>query len=600
MANIPYIEDYIQLSVTTNTGNYPIVFDNDEVRSKVEWTDGRGTKIFISENGNCTSIPSKEPCSFKFTLRVFEKGYYIGSAWTKPGNNTRVKYDALKRIVTGEFGSYSIVATISEWVSALIPHNPGGVTLADILTMGSPNNTGKLETTPLVISNAVLKIKTDSVDKLHRGVGLAYEEIEIEVCCNNCNYEFPEAPPSMLLGCGDTINDLGNFKNGDPAEDIGSDILKMEGLALDDMGNPCPPAAGALMRFYFWECSNKTGLPTPLPGPLDYIEIDYSSDWDAASVIPSGGTPTALTWFSTWFQPHVTGGTGVYAADGTANSGEITLYLDKDSYANATGNTDHDATEICVQAELEKNGITGARASSKFPKMIQAPDYAGVRAVPFYQNQPSTGRGRIFNITSVKGFSLINIEIKVDDTIIATGTSWLDPVNYAGPTPKLLSGFTGTMADFNFDFTAISGPAVFPIEVTVTYEDDITLIQQDTYFRSYIAVVTAVQSMGGIAIALANPQSVNLAPDDLDVQAYPSLNIAGGFTLPFINPTVTDGVVSQAVSPYINYAYNSAVLDFDCDDPAVRLVRHTFEAYNSNTAQNHEARCEVLTKLRVI
>lgn len=223
-----YKEQYIKIDITTTAGTETIYFSNREVRGKVEFSNGVGTQIFVSEDGGVTSLETKEPKYFKFTLRAYE------------GTDTRIKYEKLKVLCKGW---YSGVFTFNYFISQID---------------GLPDGTNYAEYTGSAVqvvgfSNAVFKILPDPVDNTFRGEGTVKEEVEI-IAYEHTGISFvPENVPTA------TITSTGNDYTG----------VDLNGLSSTDGG-----CTGGI-----------TGYAWDVPGYTEGTDYDYVTGTSTSDTI---------------------------------------------------------------------------------------------------------------------------------------------------------------------------------------------------------------------------------------------------------------------------------------------------------------------------
>lgn len=312
-----YKKDYVQLRFTTATLNATLDFDNEMIRGEVEYSDGRGTKIFVSPDGNVTSMAVNEPQFFKFRLRYYESArarlnaQYI-KEWTQSWYKCRFSLNYFKTI----FGTFPISLNTAKYID-------------------------ELQEIQARFENCVIKVDPVPIDNIARGEGPVQGDMEVTVYPNLGDYDIPQAVSGVQVGTGDP-NDNDVFVPGEDAEIIGDGTQKITGRIFDAFCGNLPPRRATFLVFNFTNCNTGAALP-------GVVEFPYSTDIDLSSAVPSGGAGGAA--FITNLQPFITGGTGIYSDSGVAD-GTVTITLDKSAWATANGYTLSGAIPICMSVRI--------------------------------------------------------------------------------------------------------------------------------------------------------------------------------------------------------------------------------------------------------
>lgn len=330
-----YKANYVTLTINADGGTHAITFDNHQIREDVVYFDGRATEVFKTPTGEGTSMARLLPKYFKFIVRYYEN--------EEAHNNVNlIRYLTQYR--------YTASFSLNPFMGAYSAFGGSYASLqAEVAAL-----TG-------AFASCVIEVPETPIDNTGRGLGATRGDIEITVYPYSGSITLPDAPPVVRLGQG-SYTDLPNFDDGAAGALAGNCVSTIDGAITNSRNELLAPQAGAVLRFMFHDCNNTAG-GGGVPGVNDYIGFPYSADIDLANDSPTEGDATAITFFTNNIQPYLTGGTGVYAPAGIANSGELSLTLNIPAFrAGGAG-----SITLCVDSNLLlSTGAPSARASSVF------------------------------------------------------------------------------------------------------------------------------------------------------------------------------------------------------------------------------------------
>ena len=148
-----YKADFIEIEITTAAGVTGLTFDNEQIRSRVEYKTGKHTIPFVSPDGSTSSLAVTGGREFRFFLRVMEN------------ESSRYLWQQLVELTQGR---YSATFTLNYFPSIYITFDTTFIS--------------GMQSVSASMSNAIFEIKDHYADKIARGEANEYpNEVEVIV-----------------------------------------------------------------------------------------------------------------------------------------------------------------------------------------------------------------------------------------------------------------------------------------------------------------------------------------------------------------------------------------------------------------------------------
>lgn len=148
-----YKADYVEIAITTAAGTTNLSFDNNQIRSRVEYRTGKHTIPFVSPDGSTSSLAANSGREFRFLLRIMED------------EQSRYTWQQLVELTQGR---YSATFTLNYFPS--------------IFSTFDSIYTANMQSVAATLSNAVFEIKDHFADKIARGEANEHpNEVEVIV-----------------------------------------------------------------------------------------------------------------------------------------------------------------------------------------------------------------------------------------------------------------------------------------------------------------------------------------------------------------------------------------------------------------------------------
>lgn len=434
-SGVSYLSDYLTLTLTDASGAVSgFSFDNYMVRGTVDFADGMGTEVYITENGNATSIGQKNPVYIRFNLRVQES------------QAARRAYHLLRDITQEKYG---LSVVMKNFISPLsdIPIND---------STGASN--GDLQQIELEFTGAVVKLVDTPADRIARGLGTVSNEVEVIIYRSEA-YEFPPTQPIMLLGSDES----GIFVPEVEAEFIGvlpaQGVVEFEMQLTDSGGTAIAAGAGNYVYLRFFDTAVPATILCEIYAPVGcnlFAATVLSSDpLDAPTL--AGNQIIEISGFSAAgeMQDHIVSGFATVAHNGS-------IRVDKLGWMNDQGYICYgpeDTTTIYIE-------ITGILTTADEGSSSEATGYIAEYSLDEELNEPKkiyyADNGRIFiadeNNRKVRVIDPGNVvkTVQTDSTEISCVHAWEnDPV--ADGNPSIIYAP-------NTDHTQITAPNLAGVE----------------------------------------------------------------------------------------------------------------------------------------
>lgn len=407
------IPEYVSINIQTLTEDETFTFSNHEIRGDVDYFDGRSTQVFKTPTGEGTSMPETKPRYFKFRVRFYED------------YPTRAKVEKIRSMTQGRYTA-----------SFTLNHFHGSFSAFPTSHTVATNN---VQTLQAGFPSCVFEIPDDPIDNSARGLGVIKDELEIKVYPFEGVIALPEAPPIIRLGIGD-YTDLPNFGDSFPGTIAAGCIVTIDGALQNTRGDLLAPQVGAILRLFFFDCVDSAGTGSA-PASTDGVEFDYSADVNLSTATPSGGDAGAITYFTTKIRPYLTGGTGLFAKDATANSGELTLTLNVPSFRSGGAGS----ITLCLRGELQlSTGQPSTIAQSVFESDVATAaitvDDTDLEAIVVSMSatacggnvdaDPNTTYGVQINLSDPLGLANGGVDIPFCDVRFPGGTGTNGPLQF--------------------------------------------------------------------------------------------------------------------------------------------------------------------------